>query len=227
MEPSAAASCAHRQFRSYRIIELCDGGTVRRVASTAPFPPENPAEDRLPEGFDIRGRQLPCVDGDGVETLVGQAACTSALCQLEPSFIAYGYSSCPEIKLAIVRPQCPYRHSEQPARLPAVPTSRSHVAGQQGLGHRGEIAADPAAWSRQRILKISPDWPWKEAFLLAAAARDAHARLTSTIRHYHREGGRPGAVGAGARPGRAGTRRLRTRRQQPDTTAETRHRHNQ
>src|ERR1019366_4122313 len=98
------------------------------------------------------------------------------------------------------------------APLPALEHTRPH--------RPPRPPADPEDQPRLALEGGVPD-------LLAAAVRDARARLTSTIRHCHREGGRPGAVGAGARPGRTGTRCLRTPRQQPGTTVETRHRHNQ
>src|SRR6266568_809283 len=66
--------------------------------------------------------------------------------------------------------------------------------------------------ARQRVLKLSRTWPWKDAFLacsLAAALRPARARLTS----------RPGAVGAGAAPSTSGS----TATRQANTTAENRH----
>ena len=60
--------------------------------------------------------------------------------------------------------------------------------------------------ARKRILKISPDWPWKDAFLdlLAPALRPARTRLTSTQLPTTRKESRPGAVGAGADPGHPG-----------------------
>ena len=44
------------------------------------------------------------------------------------------------------------------------------------------IPARLARHARQRILKISPGWPWKDGVphLLAAALRPASTRLTST-----------------------------------------------
>ena len=69
------------------------------------------------------------------------------------------------------------------------------------------IPARLARHARQRILKISPDWPWtgRVPHLLAAALRPASTRLTSTNSPATRKEDHPGAVGAGAHPGTPGT----------------------
>jgi hypothetical protein len=79
--------------------------------------------------------------------------------------------------------------------------------------------------ARARVLKISRTWPWKEAFLacwqrLCAPAR---AHLTSHPVPATRKGGRPGAVGADARPEHIGQHRHPPETRQPDTTVENRH----
>jgi hypothetical protein len=69
------------------------------------------------------------------------------------------------------------------------------------------IPARLARHARERVLKISPDWPWKDAFLtcwqrlcaLPAPARPAPSVPTT------REETQPGAVGAGAHPSTPGT----------------------
>jgi hypothetical protein len=69
------------------------------------------------------------------------------------------------------------------------------------------IPARLARHARQRTLTISPDWPWKEAFLAcwqrlcALPAPALPARTTPPTRKEDQ----PGAVGAGAHPGTPGT----------------------
>ncbi len=82
------------------------------------------------------------------------------------------------------------------------------------------LPARLARHARQRVLKLSRTWPWKEALpgLLAAALRPARARLTSHTVPATRKGGRPGAVGAGASPEHIGQHRHLPETREPDTT---------
>jgi hypothetical protein len=91
------------------------------------------------------------------------------------------------------------------------------------------IPARLARHARQRILKISPGWPWKQAFLtcwqrLCAPAR---TRLTST---NHPSGTRGGTARRGrsrCAPGHTGHHSTAAPISQTDTTPETGHQHNQ
>jgi hypothetical protein len=113
-------------------------------------------------------------------------------------------SSCPSIALSSRR-RC---RSSPPQRQRPGPQTAHSPQPEPGQRHPGRPAGNQRLPARQ-------------------AHRRASAHLTSTNRSIDTEGARPGAVGGDARTGRTGTRRLRTPRQQPDTTAETRHQHNQ
>ena len=60
--------------------------------------------------------------------------------------------------------------------------------------------------ARKRILKISPDWPWNEAFLICwqPALRHPRAQLTSTNRPGDTEGEQARPGGSRCRPGHTG-----------------------
>ncbi len=75
----------------------------------------------------------------------------------------------------------------------------------------------------RRVLKISPHWASKKAFL-TCWQRLCRARtgLTSTISPSKTKGAAPGAVGAGARPGTPGSTTRPRAENQTDTTTETR-----
>jgi hypothetical protein len=69
------------------------------------------------------------------------------------------------------------------------------------------LPARLARHARQRVLKISRTWPWKEAFLACwqrLCAPDG-TRLTSHPVPATRKGATPGAVGAGASPSTSGS----------------------
>ena len=84
--------------------------------------------------------------------------------------------------------------------------------------------------ARRRTLKISRDWPWKNAFLacsLAAHLRHARTIMNSTNHPSDAEGGHPGAVGAGARPSTPGQSRTPSSRRETDMRIKNRRQHNQ
>ena len=84
-----------------------------------------------------------------------------------------------------------------------------------------------ARLARERILKISPDWPWKDVpHLLAAALRPASTRVTSTISPSDRKGGTARRGRSRCAPGHPGRCHAATRASQTDTTPETGHQHN-
>jgi len=77
----------------------------------------------------------------------------------------------------------------------------------QLTGRIWHIPARLVRHARQRVLKISNDWPVEGSLprLLAAAVRHARTRLTSIIDPCDTKEASPGAVGAGAHAGTPGS----------------------
>jgi hypothetical protein len=91
------------------------------------------------------------------------------------------------------------------------------------------IPARLARHARERVLKLSPDWPWKGRVLrlLAPALRPASTRMTST----NHPRGTKGATARRGRsrcvPGHPGHHHTTVHRTQTDSRPETGHPHNQ
>jgi hypothetical protein len=90
------------------------------------------------------------------------------------------------------------------------------------------IPARLARHARERILKISPDWPRKDAFLCCWQRLCAlpAPRLTSTISPSGTKGGTARRSRSRCVPGHPGHRHPATPASQTDTTPETGHQHN-
>jgi hypothetical protein len=89
------------------------------------------------------------------------------------------------------------------------------------------IAARLAVHARQRTLKISPGWPWKQAFppLLAAALHPADTRLTTTNSTNRKKGDQPRRGRSRCAPRHTGHHHATATTSQTDTTPETGQQH--
>jgi hypothetical protein len=117
-------------------------------------------------------------------------------------------------------------HRRRPGRLDPPPRPlrrRGPARSRPGHPPFWHIPARLARHARQRILKISPDWPWKEAFLTCwqRLCAPASTRLTSANHHGNAKGGPSRRRRSRFAPGHAGRHRTTAPATQTDTTPET------